>query len=494
MLDYSFLKECSGGLGGATYSLMAALHYAKCNDLELQLIEEGRFFPRLNGNINDVKDEIKDWHSYFTSFLFVPQKDILNIWNTYPKNYTTNIPKNVNYRKKIEWYSDLIQNKIFILRDDIKSEINDRILKSGFNPSTDVVLHIRRTDKIFESKGSAVESGELPLVTYIEETVELIKEMKIKARVFLCTDDKSICEQMSEEFAKDDIEMIWDKSEQNIPFQAMWNSGDLKKSDAFEENLVALTNLLIMTQGLHLIGGRMSYFFQLAELIRYPLPSKNIKDNDKYGKAHYAEWDDIMVNPLSFNRYPRFISEEHLNKSSKEWIEISNELEAESIIVIPNFMNELTGDIVLTDLNKYDPRWWGISVDPAYCFKSTEGNHYNKCSCFYCKLRDTVSSYEFTHILAKITGKKIQKKVESFAVRYEQDNFLDINHKINKGEYTFILSLTKDWDPVHGGLTHFDDETIFPIFNTLLVFKSSLKYSISKVCSPNPLHTYIGWI
>jgi hypothetical protein len=488
ILGYSFSKERTGGLGAAVYSLMVALHYARSNNLELRLIEEGRFFPRLNGNINDVKDETKDWHSYFTSSSFVPQKDIHEVWNTYPKDYTTNIPRNVNYKKKIEWFSYLVQKEIFLLRDDIKSEVNSRILKSGFNPATDVVLHIRRTDKIFESKGSAIESGELSLETYIEETVELIKEMKIKARVFLCTDDKSICDQMLSEFAKSNIEMIWDKSEQNLPFQAMWNSGDLKKSDAFEENLVSLTNLLIMTQGLHLVGGRMSYFFQLAELIRYPLPSKNIKDNDKYGKAHYAESDDIIVNPLSFKRYTLFVSEEYMKKSSEEWIGVSNELETKSVVVIPNFINESTGNSIITDLNKYNSSWWGTVPDSKYRFKSTEGKHYNKCVCFSCKLRDTVSSYEFTHILAKIIGRKIQKKIESFAVRYEKDGFLNVNDKFNKGEYTFILSLT------NGGSIHFDDKIIPLISNTLLVFKSDSKYSISNTYNLNPLDTYIGWI
>jgi hypothetical protein len=289
---FNFQKD-KGGLGGVIYSLIVALHYTKIRVFKLGLIEEGRYFPRLNGCIDDIKEEVKDWHSYFTTFTFVKEKDVIETWSYYPHDFTTNVPKNI---KKIKWYSDLVKNEIFMLRDDIKVQIDNRIIESGFNSNTDIVLHIRRTDKIFASKGSWIESGELPIDIYIEETMHIVKKIKIKPRVFLCTDDKKICPEIFDKFSEYNIEVLWDKNEPDIPFHAMYMAGELKKSVAFEENLVALKNIYIMSQSLYLIGGRMSYFFQLAELLRYPLPTKNIKDNDKFGKAHYAETDEPMIN------------------------------------------------------------------------------------------------------------------------------------------------------------------------------------------------------
>lgn len=523
---YNFQKEGNGGLGGVLYSLMVALHYARSKNLKLVLIEERKFFPRLNGNIDDIPGEVKDWHSYFTSFSFVPERLISGNWSYYPHDYTHDLPKHVNYSKKIEWYSHLIKDEIFLLREDTKVELENGISISGFNPSTDIVLHIRRTDKIFQSKGSWTESGELPLDVYVKETMKVINTLNRQCRVFICTDDKQICPEVAGNFAKYNIQTIWDETEPNIHFHSMYMAGNLKKSDAFKENIIALKNLIIMSRALYLIGGRMSYFFQLAELLRYPLPTKNIKDNDKWGKAHYVESNEPFANPILPHRYVNFVSD----KTDDEWHNYAELLNKNFIVTIPNFMDSKTGETVSNDLKSYSNEWWVHCIKsrdevinkelndpdiqkyiskadkaaddglPAYHFKRTLNDHYSTCVCFSCKLHHTINSYEVINALSKITGRTITKINDTFASKYVRNDFLTLND--DKGDYLFILSLTRDWNPVHGGLAHFCNKgniyhTESPHFGSLTVFKldpeKHMDHFVSRMCGSNPRYTYTGW-
>lgn len=528
---FNFLKGNLGGLGAAVHALLLALHYAKCNNLEMALIEEGIKYPRFNGSINDIDEEDKNWHSYFKSFPIIKEEEAVAVWPKCPKGWNDDPPIS---GKNIDWYSTLAK-EVYLLRDDIEQQVEELVNKSGFDPLTDVVLHIRRTDKIFASKGSIIESGELPLDVYVKETVKIVKSKEIKCRVFLCTNDKKIYPEIKNEFDKYDIDVIWDDSESELPLHAMYMRGELNKSDAWKENLDALKNFAIMARGLHLIGGRMSYFFRIPELLRYPLPSKNIKDNDKMGKAPYAEKDEHFKNPFLPRRYLNFVSDQYLNKSDAEWNNYANVLEKYYIINIPNFMNPKTAELVINDIKKRPNNWWTHAIRPdenndrtykscddqnlqkyidraqkaadnglfSYHFQRINGPHYSTCDCFSCRLVETMSSYEVMSILSKITGKTVTNMEETFVSKYVKNNFLTVHHDKNKGNYTFILSLTKDWNPVHGGLTHFCDsegniyKTVTPRFNNLIIFKLSperqMDHFVSQVCGPNVRYAYTGW-
>lgn len=533
---FSFVKENAGGLGAAIYAIMLAAHYAKSNKLQLGLVEEGYRVPRLNGCINDAGGEDKNWHSYFKSLPIIKEKDAVAVWQVCPNGFTR-VP---GTGKKIEWYSQILKD-IYVLQDDHQNDVNQLVIKSGFNSSTDVVLHIRRTDKVFPNKGSVIESGELPLDVYVNETVKVVKQLeaeltsKIKIRVFLCTDDKEICPEMRDKFTKHDIEMIWDKTESVLHLQSMRMSGELKRSDAWEENLCAFKNLAIMSRGLGLVGGRMSYFFRIAELLRYPLPTKNIKDGEKFGKAQYAEDSECFMNPFREFRYLDFVSSVYLNKTDEEWKSYTDILNKEYIINIPNFMDSKTAEIVFKAIKEHPQKWWNHAIRPnekgvlvskkeedpelatcvkyaekaadaglfAYHFQRTSLNHYKTCKCVSCRLRDTMDSYPVMTILSKIIGKTVTGMNETFASKYVRNDFLTIHHDKSKGDYTFILSLSKDWNPVHGGLTHFCDinknvyKTETPKFNNLIIFKLDPKHQmdhfVSRVCGPNARFAYTGW-
>lgn len=527
---FSFLRENSGGLGASINAVLSALVYARHNKLKLGLIKEDLKFPLLNGSIKDDTEE-KNWYSYFRSFPTISKKDVVAIWRDCPSGFNADIPLKYkrNGIKRIEWYSQLLKNKVFILREDIKADVERRIIRSGFNPHTDIVLHVRRTDKIYQTNGSIVESGELPLDEYVMETVKIINKLdKPNLRVFLCTDDKKIYNHLLESFGKFKIPIVWDQHESNKELQVMRMAGQLTQSEAHDENINALKIMMIMSRGLYLIGGRMSYIFRVGELLRYPLPTKNIKDSDIFGKAPYASPDECLVNPFYSRRYTSFISPKHENVTISE---------TRNIITIHDFMNDTVAEQVYQSLQSYNNNWWVHAIRPdengniqhlqvgdfakifkyhtlaekaadnglfAYHFKRTLDDHYPTCYCVYCRLKSTFESYDVIKFLSNITGYKFLSLGETFVSQYERGHFLNIHHDKNKGDYAFVLSLTKDWNPSHGGNLHFWDaekqsiyQTVSPKFNTLTIFKLSpdeqMDHFVSQVCGPHKRFAFTGW-
>lgn len=540
MYGFSFLRENSGGIGASIHAVLCALVYARHNNLKFGLVKEGLRYPLLNGKIRtDSETEEKNWYSYFQSFPIISEKDAVAIWRDCPQGFNADIPNKYKKpgMKRIEWYSQLLKNEVFVLRKDIEAEVEKRVARSGFNPQTDLVLHIRRTDKIYQYKGSVVESDELPLDEYVLETYRVYVELnKPDARVFLCTDDKKIYGKITEAFGKFNIPVVWDKHESEKELQAMRMAGQLTQSEAHEENLNALKIILIMSRGLYLIGGRMSYIFRIGELLRYPLPTKNIKDSDMFGIAPYAEPDEPFANPFWPKRYAPFVSKKYNQQTDEFWSKISANLNESRIIVLSDFMDEQIAEQVYSDLESYNPKWWVHALRPneqgdvqnldvgdprlpqyiklvetaadqgqfAYHFKRTLNDHYTTCYCFSCRLRSTFDSYEMRSLLSKLTGRKVIGIGETFASLYERDHFLTIHHDKNKGDYTFVLSLTKDWNPTHGGNLCFWDEaektiykTITPKFNTLVVFKLSpekqMDHFVSRVCGSGKRISFTGW-
>lgn len=219
-----------------------------------------------------------------------------------------------------------------------------------------------------------------------------------------------------------------------------------------------------MARGLYLIGGRMSYLFRIAELLRYPnLPTLNIKDQEKFGLVQYDNENSKLINPQLEGRYLNFVSIDYM----KPRPDLAQLLEKDYIITIPNFMLEEAGKQVLADFVRFKPEWWVNAILPsenkdykpiylidtdqrlsanikiandacnrsqfAYHFKRTGcGKHYETCRCFACRLERTFNSYEVMKALSNITSKRVVCMNEIFAPNYSNGNFLTIHHDKKK--------------------------------------------------------------
>lgn len=531
---FSFAQENPGGFGAALYAVMMAMHYARLNNHKFALVREGLRVKCFNGDFVGYVDDLpnepeRTFHSYFKSLDVCDQKETVAIWRSCPNGFTTDPPSGEN---RLKWYSDLMK-EIYQLKDEIKKEIEERVKRSNFQSETDIVLHIRRADKI---SGTMKESGVLPTIEYVEQTIKIIKKYfpnRKDLRIFVCTDDKLVIDELRVEFSKYDLPIIHDQTETLLPIRELRLTGKITKSQAWEEDMVAMTNLEIMSKGLYLIGGRMSYFFRVAELLRYPLQTLNIKDQEKFGKAHYAEPSEFFANPMREGRYENFVNDAYKIFRT----DLMCELDKNYIITLNDFMSEEAAIQVKSDMPKFHDNWWVHAILPsssegwervhlnvgdpnipnalqyaenaansgqfAYHFLRTVGGHYETCNCYMCSLHKTFESYEVLKVLSNIVGKQVIGVGEMFASKYERDNFLTIHHDKNKGDYTFILSLTEGWNPTHGGNTHFVDEsnsiykTVSPKFNTLTIFKltpeKQMNHFVSRVCGPKPRYAFTGW-
>lgn len=605
---YSFLKANSGGMGAMIYTMMLAYHYAKRNDLSFCLVKEGSTIPRFNGNSDNTDGNDKGWDDYFEPLTWSSESEITEgIWSSTPKGWNPSPPEN-HTGSYIEWYASLCR-QLYRLKPEIKTKIDRRVALTGFNAETDMALHVRRTDKIFNLRsytenGEEItkdaadkrESGIITLDYYLEKTME-IWESSGASRIYLCTDDKEICEWMKTKFGEHDITVLWDLTESSRAIQHLRMNNKLTREEAWEDNLVALTNMEILIRARYIVGGRMSYFFRIPELIRYPKPSLNIKDSDVFGKAVYSEPGEKIVFPLSLdNSKEDGMKNENLSSysddSSKQESKIETsklkskfiisssvpqpifslannktipkrnipipspaikdiysvpfeekiqQLDTERIITVSNFLTPETEQLIRELIPHYKPEWWNrsfipIKTDEGYkwtpkhypctdelCVKRYQdvkarfdigefaysyhrsGNHYATCKCFSCTLTKIFNSDECKKSLSNLIGKPIEGFNEMFASKYSQGDFLSMHHDNKKGDYTFVLNLTDDWNPNFGGLTHFWDEskreiykTAVPKFGSLTIFKLDesvqMDHFVSMVLVPRNRYAFTGWI
>jgi len=558
---FSFTRQNAGGLGAIAYMAMVAYHYAKSNKLNFFLIEEGKHIPRFDGVIKDLISSQKSlsssdfppgvllpgedinnersWHDYFKSLTFTPEKNIGTSWQSCPNGFYNKKPDFYS-GTRMEWYSNLMK-EVYDLKDNIQSIIHYEVIKSGFQ-DTDIVIHIRRTDKIFSYDHSKIEQTELNIKTYFDETMEEIRKCKIaniitnevitydinhkisqNPRVFLCTDDKAICEELEKMFKEVNIEMVWDKRETNLHMQPLRLSGKLSTTQSREDTIVAMKNIEIFRRCIYLIGARASYFFRVGELLRYPKPSKNIKDSDAFGKANYAEDDEqiVRVNNVWGSGIELWNNKSYkkcINDEIRTLIEVQNLpklLKDERIIIINNVFNQTTVNEINSDIRNFNANWWLYSIKPGYkqdisdltmkdanlfrtmkhirrkekegyfCyrFKRTIDkpgfNHWPACVCFSCRFRQTMLSKGMMDFLSAVTGEEVIHIDETFASLYSQGDFLNTHHDKDKGDYTFIIGLTDNWKEEYGGSTNFVDSSnknaiykkILPGMNTMVIFK-----------------------
>jgi len=514
---YNFRLSNSGGLGAIIHDIMNANKYAVENELTLAIVKEGMDIPRLNGSIVDVDIPDKYWHSYFTSFEIVSESACAAIWPKF-------LPNTCNTKWDIQSYSDMLKQQVCLFVPEVENEIYEMVKKTGFNANTDVVVHIRQTPcKLIENPVL------LPLEKYIQECEYALSQLSEQHnRIYVCTDNKKVVEDIKIYFNEKNVEVVWDDTESADPLQTMRWKSQLPKSVAQFETMVAFKNIFIMKQSKYLIGGRMSYFFRIAELLGYPNKCVNIQDNDMFGVAPYSSVN-YMVRPYLKNTIKGFINTEVVNE---EHIAMYKQIyRTERILTIPNFVSKNVVNWLRTDIENY--KWWSYATLPnngvqtieyndnlttrhidecnqtlidrcfTYRFRRCLGNHYSTCVCVSCKLNDTVKSFPFTDMICQIVGCRNMKPGEVFLSNYSKDDFLSLHHDKNKGDIAVTISFTYDWYLCYGGLLHFCDKnhniykSVIPDAGSINIFKldpqHGIDHFVSTVNVDKHRYTLVAW-
>jgi hypothetical protein len=516
---YNFTKQNSCGLGAILHDVMNANIYAEQNNLIFCFTKEGYEIPRLNGSIidnNDLYDKV--WHSYFTSFQIIESDKCVKIWPDF-------LPNTQLIKCGIEEYSNILKNKICLFDSTIENQINELVKKTPFSCETDIVLHIRMTDK-------SSENVFLPIEKYIDECEHILLELKNeKNRIYICTDNKKICIEIKNYFDKKNIEVVWDDKESDDQLQYLRWTNKLEKSIAQKETMNAFKNLFIMKHAKYLIGGRMSYFFRIGELLQYPKKAINIQDNDKFGIAPYSSIN-YMIRPYKKKTFSNFINSDINNNDLLK--KYNDEYIKTNIISIPNFISENVLNQIIIELNNY--QWWRYAIIPnnniwesknyalndpflencfkecnehlenkyfCYRFKRDFGNHYNTCYCVACKLYDTISSFPTTDLLCKIVGCRNLIPGEMFISNYGKGDFLNVHHDIKKGDISVTFSLNDNWDCTYGGILHFCDKerniykSISKTQGAINIFKINIEngidHFVSQVVVNKNRYTLTAW-
>ena len=140
----------------------------------------------------------------------------------------------------------------------------------------------------------------------------------------------------------------------------------------------------------------------------------------------------------------------------------------------------------------------------SYSFSRTRTVHVNNCCCILCYVTKLFQKEETKNLLSALAGHKIANYGETFLSHYGYGDYLTIHHDKNKGDYTFILSLTDNWLWTDGGLTIFlnKDKTevkkvLSPIFGCLTVFKvekdETTHHFVTEVTAHKSRYTFTGW-
>lgn len=471
---YNFKIRGVGGIGAIIHDIMLALVHADYCKLELVFTEEGYEIPLFNGSIEDIKEQDKTWHSFFNSFKIKKETECNEIWPKCPPNF-----KDLKYT--ISDYAEILQKRLCQFKPEIEAQIEELVKQTPFNCKTDIVLHIRQTDKISEMNKL------IGIEVYINECEKLLLTYNNEiSRIYICTDDQTCCLKIKEHFAKKSIDVVWDTCESIEPLHVLKLKGKLTKSVAQKELLNAFKNIFIMRDAKYLIGARASYFFRIGELLRFPKKSSNLQDSDKFGVAPYS-LEPYMIRPFNKKAFDTFTNP---MLDTKETIEKYNkQLKDEKIINIPNAILKEVLTTVKPLLDEY--KYWTYSIknsstnspkefynlnDPeiseqfkkcksdyeslifSYRFKKAiQTAHYDTCRCIVCKITHTIKSFPFTDSLSKIVGCNNLIPGEIFMSNYGENDFLNMHHDKAKGDIAVTISFTYDWNPTYGGILHFTD-------------------------------------
>jgi hypothetical protein len=520
---FDFQQRNAVGLGAILHDIMMALQYCEQNDLTFAFTREGYEIPRFNGSFDDNPQLPNQyWHTYFQSFPLIDSSKCIGLW-----------PKYVPNTKVTEWtkaqFADLLQNRICVFYPHIQTEIETLVKNTPFCKETDIVLHLRRSsDKKSENPAY------LPIQTYIEECEHSLQQEKEKkteyglSRIYICTDQQEICNEIKDHFKKQDIDVVWDISEPDIAIHELRCYSHLPKSIAQKETMNSFKNLFIMKNAKYVIGGRMSYFFRIGELLGYPNHSINMQDNDKFGIAPYSSIKE-SIRPYYKNTIVNFIDNQF--QDDTVLASYNQLLDSDKIVNIPHFISESVLKEIQKEIEVYP--WWLYTTIPnnnewtveyskeinetqteeclfylekkkfTYRFRRSIGDHYSTCSCISCKLNDTVRSFPVTDTICKIVGCKRVTPREIFISNYGKDDFLSIHHDIKKGDISVTFSLTSDWDPTYGGILHFCDnqkniyKSIVPKWGSMTIFKldpnNGIDHFVSTVNVDKNRYSLVVW-
>ena len=518
---YNFTKKNGGGLGAIIYNVLLNRYFSKKSNYDFCFTKEGYDIPRLNGSIDDIKEinTTKYWHSYFSSFNNLRSEEDCEILL-----HNNNQIKYGN--DPINEFSYVLKNEIFILQPEFEKKVNELVSKTDFCKETDLVLHIRRTDK-------HTEVDFLPLETYIYEVEYALKKYDYLKRIYICTDDQSTCEYFKKYFNNHIIDVIWDNAESLEPLQEYRFHNKLPKSEAIKETDNAFKNLYIMKNAQVLIGGRMSYFFRIAELLRYPNITINIQDSKQFGIAEYSEVN-YMVRSLKDKNIKNFINPK-FSENNELILKYNNIYKNTNNVNINNFIDNDFCIKVRSEIETY--KWWSYAITPnngvwkaehyhnldtidlkdrfsecndnlvkknfSYRFKRQIGGHYASCNCITCRLYDTVRSYPVTDLLCKIVGCRNMTPNEIFLSNYSNGDFLNIHHDKSNGDIAVTFSFTYDWHPTYGGILNFCDhenniyKSIVPNLGSVNIFKidplNETYHFVSNVVVDKNRYTLIAW-
>lgn len=569
---YSFDVVKKSGYGAKVHDIILAYHYAKCNDLTLKLIEGEEWHSLTNykrenheRQLNRNKDNFllqltrNGWHLVFDSLKNTVTKEEVEsenfpVWPDCRFKPFDKSPPEWYEGEHTQWYNE-IARELFVLNDFYKNAVEELVERSGFRP-TDIVLHLRLTDKVRPHRGTVVESADVDLTWFTDEVKKVVAnstargaepgtEPVVQQRVFVCTDDSHILD--SVKTSLDGIEVVWDTHEiRRGAFCVSLFSESADSVEIFEEMLTFLKNVVIMTRASHLIGAHSSYLFRVASILRHPLPTYNVKDSDIFGVPQHLPKDTKLVRGSKLRALPRFVdsvwSPSSSNLDEKEFEVVKKKFAKEGIVTIPNFLNKDTIQVLsekietlpkewLTYSVKYSNEasfypWCDLSEDDhrkyynkskkwakkgyfSYSFTRSMGKHYDTCVCAVCLLDDSTKSYQFLEFMSKLTGEEVTDTRETFLSLYEKGDYLGTHHDKNKGGYAFVLSLTPVWKKENGGNLVFTDQytpskvlrTITPTYNTLTVFRipkepKRIDHHVTEVSCPPELKriSYTGWV
>ena len=505
---FNSTQQNCGGLGALIHDIMMAAKYCQENNLTLCFVKEGYSIPRFNGSIPDDSIPDQSWHSYFTTIPIIKQEDCIGIWPYFLED------KKVNTTWSAEEYSILL-SKILTLHVNVYENIHRIVSSTPFCSDTDIVVHIRQTEeKKLENKEF------VSLDVFIRECEHALQVSNL-TRIYICTDNVSVCQPIKKYFDTKNISVVWDDREPDTPLQYLRYNNLLNKKDAQKETINALKNLIIMKSSKYLIGGRMSYFFRIAELLGHPNTCVNIQDNDLFGISPYSD-KSYRMRPYLNRTIPKFINPD---LSYEKYID---EYQRTGIVSIPSVISPEHISSISKDLNEYS--WWCYSThtdtlhiensdrmnntralsclqkleDKKFCyrFKRSHGEHYDTCLCISCRLTDTFKSFPVTDSLCKIIGCRHVVPNEIFISNYSENDFLSVHHDIKKGDIAVTCSLTEDWHVSWGGLLHFCNEqeiykSISPSMGTLTIFKldpdHGVDHFVSMVNVNKSRYTLTAW-
>lgn len=121
-------------------------------------------------------------------------------------------------------------------------------------------------------------------------------------------------------------------------------------------------------------------------------------------------------------------------------------------------------------------------------------------------LANAMHTPEHLAFIRTITGNTAIRRMDVLAARYLPGHFLtphDDAHDAEGREVTWILNLTRDWQPEWGGLLHLMDadrhhitHTLIPRFNSMVLFHPPRWHFVSQVANfaRKPRYTLTGWM